>query len=230
MSRQFEQECIIQAPPERVWRALTDPAEMARWLGRKVDAEPRAGGRLHVEGLHPGVIQEFDPPRRLVWRWDPDDGTSPNTEIIALEPTGEGTRVRVVVLAEGKWATDLMYFGGIEAGWQDWLEALTAWVTRGEESHDTPTGLLNAGLAAEAAGAGQRLYVRTVREGGAAAAAGIREGDTIRAIDGRPIDRVSTFWRIMWRRPPGARVRLTLERNGQPVAAEVTLASPPLRG
>lgn len=226
MSRQFEQECFIQAPPERVWRALTDPAEMAKWMGREVEAEPRPGGRLHVAGLHPGFIVEFDPPRRLVWSWDPDDGTEPNTETITLEPESGGTRLRVTVEARGKWATDLMYFGGIEAGWQDWLDALAGWVVRGEETRDEPMGLFNAGLAAEPAGAGQRLFVKSLRPGGAADLAGVREGDTIRAIDGRLIERVADFWRVIWHRPPGARVRLDLQRDGRPVTVEVTLAAP----
>ena len=56
-------------PAERVWRALTDPAEHERWTGWRSEIEPTAGGRM-VTYHGPGeekeeVVDEvtrFEPP------------------------------------------------------------------------------------------------------------------------------------------------------------------------
>jgi uncharacterized protein YndB with AHSA1/START domain len=64
----------IQAPIERVWRAITTPAEIKQWFfGVDTEADWRPGGRLIHRGeyqgkayVDKGEILEFDPPRRLV--------------------------------------------------------------------------------------------------------------------------------------------------------------------
>ncbi len=61
-------------PPERVWRALTDPAELSAWLmPNDFTAEEGARFRLdarpdHLEPFDCEVL-EMDPPRRLRTRW-----------------------------------------------------------------------------------------------------------------------------------------------------------------
>ena len=64
----------IKAPVERVWRAITTPAEMKQWFfGVDTEADWRPGGRLVHRGeyqgkpyVDKGEILEFEPPRRLV--------------------------------------------------------------------------------------------------------------------------------------------------------------------
>ncbi|MGV9601595.1 SRPBCC family protein [Streptosporangium sandarakinum] len=61
-------------PPEKVWRAVTDPAHLAQWFPARVEADLRAGGRISFDpgGGHPptdGVITEFDPPRVIAYTW-----------------------------------------------------------------------------------------------------------------------------------------------------------------
>ena len=72
MSRAFD------APPERVWRALTEPADFARWwcAGTCVveEMDVRPGGRWSVRQTSPGQpshlfwgeYREIEPPARLV--------------------------------------------------------------------------------------------------------------------------------------------------------------------
>lgn len=71
-------------PPEKVWRAWTDPEAIARWFG-PADTERIAHAELDVRvGGHwsiafttadgerhkvGGVYQQVDPPRRLVFSW-----------------------------------------------------------------------------------------------------------------------------------------------------------------
>jgi uncharacterized protein YndB with AHSA1/START domain len=65
-------------PIEAVWRAVTEPEELARWFPANVTVEPRAGGRMTFafpdEGLPPseGEVTEYDPPRRFAFTWGED--------------------------------------------------------------------------------------------------------------------------------------------------------------
>ena len=78
------------------------------------------------------------------------------------------------------------------------------------------------------------IYIRTVRKGGAADAAGVRKGDVLLAVDGQPIDRRGYYlhkdygslsWGHLIRgtRATGDVVTLALLRERKPVEIKVTL-------
>jgi uncharacterized protein YndB with AHSA1/START domain len=102
----------IAAPPEAVFRALTDPTELAAWWGSddayrthawRVDL--RVGGRWSCEAVNAkdghlsqvrGEYLEVDPPRRLVLTWEPSWERFARTTIrYDLSPTTAGTRLVV---------------------------------------------------------------------------------------------------------------------------------------
>jgi uncharacterized protein YndB with AHSA1/START domain len=96
----------IAAPPERVFTALTDPAEVVRWWGspelyRTTSwlAELRPGGAFRAQGVGAdgtafevvGEILEVDAPRKLVFTWKPDfDGGHTTTVSYRLEALAAG--------------------------------------------------------------------------------------------------------------------------------------------
>lgn len=112
-------EIKIAAPPERVFRALTDPSELQRWFHGgdscplkywKMDA--RKGGSygyateksstVVVNGVNQfecrGKILEFDPPRLLAYTWIANWHLDKARETIVrweLEPSGKGTLLKV---------------------------------------------------------------------------------------------------------------------------------------
>jgi uncharacterized protein YndB with AHSA1/START domain len=49
---------------ERVWRAVTEPAELARWFVAEPAWKPEAG-----EELPGGRITALEPPRLIAWTW-----------------------------------------------------------------------------------------------------------------------------------------------------------------
>ncbi len=68
-------------PVERVWRAVSDPAELERWFVATVPWTPRAGEELEAHGQTVRVT-ECTPPHALAWRWGEE------AFAFALEPAG----------------------------------------------------------------------------------------------------------------------------------------------
>jgi uncharacterized protein YndB with AHSA1/START domain len=101
----------IQAPPERVWRALTDTRELSAWFQVTIEGEIAPGREVWMTSTHPPCagrrfcvrFVEMTPPRRFVWQWHPgevdpdfDYSREPRTTVtFTLEPSGEGTRLSV---------------------------------------------------------------------------------------------------------------------------------------
>ena len=103
----------IDAPPERVFDALTDPAELAEWWGgddetvRECEAEVRPGGSWTVhtvdrdgtERTTGGEYRVVDPPRRLEHTWHSTGDPGESIVRYDLEPLGVdgagGTRLTV---------------------------------------------------------------------------------------------------------------------------------------
>jgi uncharacterized protein YndB with AHSA1/START domain len=100
------------APRERVFRAFTAPAQLAKWWGPKGFTVPactidlRAGGAWHTVMRSPegkdhvvsGVYREIVPPERLVftWGWEEDGARGHETVVtIELHETPGGTRLEL---------------------------------------------------------------------------------------------------------------------------------------
>ncbi|MDR3511301.1 MAG: SRPBCC domain-containing protein [Caulobacteraceae bacterium] len=100
-------EAALDAPPDLVWRALTEPELMARWLGAS-DIEAKVGRCFTVRPDGPVgeapiacEVLEAEPGRMLSYRWRataPGEAAALDTVVTwVLEPTAEGgTRLRLV--------------------------------------------------------------------------------------------------------------------------------------
>ncbi|MBN9016352.1 MAG: SRPBCC domain-containing protein [Rhizobiales bacterium] len=101
-------DCELDAPIEKVWRALSDPALLAQWLlPNDMVAEPGARFALAGSAAEGGTIAceilESDPPRRLSFSWKADGSKAGSAEkpldtvvTFELEPGKEGgTRLRL---------------------------------------------------------------------------------------------------------------------------------------
>jgi len=86
-----------------VFRHLTDPAAMTRWMGQHATLDPTPGGTFNVDinGVPVrGRYLSIDPPRRVVLTWGVAGSTDlppGSTEVeFTLVPTSAGTRLRLV--------------------------------------------------------------------------------------------------------------------------------------
>ena len=74
-SSSFVYVTFIRTTPEKLWSALTDPAQMKEyWLGSQIKTEWKKGAAwqlVYPDGriTDTGEILELDPPRRMVLRW-----------------------------------------------------------------------------------------------------------------------------------------------------------------
>jgi uncharacterized protein YndB with AHSA1/START domain len=101
----------IKAPPERVYRALTDPGELGDWMQVTIEGQFQAGSEVWMTATNPQYaghrfrvrIIETTPPTRLVWQWHPgevdpavDYSKEPETTVtFTLERSVGGTRLSV---------------------------------------------------------------------------------------------------------------------------------------
>jgi uncharacterized protein YndB with AHSA1/START domain len=106
-------EIEINAPAAKIFAALTEPDQLARWWGSddayrctKMERELRVGGRWRTTGNGcdggefsvGGVYRIVDPPRLLEYTWEPSWGTPHDVETIVrfeLEERDGVTRLRL---------------------------------------------------------------------------------------------------------------------------------------
>jgi uncharacterized protein YndB with AHSA1/START domain len=124
----------LDAPIERVWKAITDPAELSRWFGDRTVLELRPGsdGAMIWEehGSFAVRVEEVEAPRRLVWSWVHEAGVAfedaPATRVEwVLERRDDGgTTLR---LRETGFRTDLHHQQNTH-GWDEELAELVGLV------------------------------------------------------------------------------------------------------
>lgn len=111
-SDRIEKEIVLQAPRDRVWRALTDVAEFNAWFGVRLEGRFAPGETVKGEITAPGYehvtmevqIERVEPQHSFSWRWHPyavdpevDYSAEPTTLVeFRLEDAPGGTRLSVV--------------------------------------------------------------------------------------------------------------------------------------
>jgi uncharacterized protein YndB with AHSA1/START domain len=142
MAPQVEQEILIEAPVDAVWRVVTEPAYIRQWFAETVDLVPEPGyaGELAFEHLTIQVrVQSVQPERLLSYRWlhqadaTPVEGNSVLVEL-TLRPNRAGTLLRVVEtgLDEMHWTGDVLstYVAEHNEGWIIFLGRLRDLLSR----------------------------------------------------------------------------------------------------
>jgi uncharacterized protein YndB with AHSA1/START domain len=150
---------VIAAPIVRVWRAITEPDEIARWLGATVAHDARVQGRMRVnwEGsyLAGGQILAFDPPHVVEFEWDTlPERDSDSVVRFELREVSGGTELTLTHRDMPPFDAPLN-----GAGWHAHLDALKAMLSGGE---------LDWRARSEALQSSYHAVVSSVRGGGVA--------------------------------------------------------------
>jgi uncharacterized protein YndB with AHSA1/START domain len=122
-------------PPERLWRALTQPHLIAEWLMQN-DFAPVVGHRFKLRGEWGGVLDcevlAIEPNRTLSYTWnfthDDPDYNLQSVVTFTLTPTPSGTHVRME--QSGFRPEQKQAFGGAMAGWQQFFGKLEQLLAR----------------------------------------------------------------------------------------------------
>ena len=109
--------------PEKVWRALTDPAMLAAWLLPVLDLKLEPGAAFTFKTQpYPGwdgsvncQVLEIDAQRKLSYTWVVGDMLD-TVVTFTLSPTASGTRLSLV--QSGFTPDQKQNFGGARYGWK----------------------------------------------------------------------------------------------------------------
>jgi uncharacterized protein YndB with AHSA1/START domain len=124
-------------PPEKLWRALTQPHLIEEWL-MKNDFKPVVGHSFNLRGEWGGVLDcevlAVDPSRTLSYTWNfaNDDPAFSLKSVVTftLTPTSRGTHLRME--QSGFRPDQKQAYGGANAGWQQFLAKLDQLLARPE--------------------------------------------------------------------------------------------------
>jgi uncharacterized protein YndB with AHSA1/START domain len=115
-------ELELRHPPEKVWRALTDPKLLSQWLLPVFDFELQPGASFMFRtDPHPGwdgtvscQLLEIEPHRKLSYSWNVPFLQTVVT--FTLAPTESGTRLSIV--QSGFRPEQKKELGGARYGWK----------------------------------------------------------------------------------------------------------------
>ena len=116
-------------PPDKLWRALTQPHLIQEWLMRN-DFVPEVGHRFHLSGDWGGVLDcevlEIEPNETLSYSWNsthPDPAFALQSVVtFTLSRTAVGTRLRME--QAGFRPDQKRAFGGARSGWGQFMDRL----------------------------------------------------------------------------------------------------------
>jgi uncharacterized protein YndB with AHSA1/START domain len=105
---------------ERVWRAVTEPAELARWFVAVVDWKPELGEVFEAAGQR-GQVTELDEPHTIAWTW------SEERYRFELSPEGDGCMLVFTHVFTEEWGPAWQH----AAGWEAYFNRLDAHLAGG---------------------------------------------------------------------------------------------------
>ncbi|WP_433263236.1 SRPBCC family protein [Actinosynnema sp. CS-041913] len=108
-------ERLLRHSPAKVWRAVTEPAELKHWFPAEVEIDGKAMRFAFPDSASDGEVLELDPPRVFAFRW--------NTDVLRFEllPHDEGCLLVFTHVLGAEHSA-----GRTAAGWDTCLAALEA--------------------------------------------------------------------------------------------------------
>ena len=126
----------IAAPPERVWDAITEPEQIAKWSAftpsmDRLAVRGEGAWVLPNFGSTPITIEQLDPPFSITYRWGPSGAAHVDRALstvfqFTLEEIPDGTRLTVVESGFEFLADPAEQLESHRQGWDSQLDALTA--------------------------------------------------------------------------------------------------------
>ncbi len=102
MNRSIMLEEIYPHPPEKVWKAITNPKALSAWL-METDFQPyvghqftfRTASSIGFDGVVHCEVLLVDEPKKLAYTWQGGPMKKPTVVTWTLTPVAEGTKVKL---------------------------------------------------------------------------------------------------------------------------------------
>jgi uncharacterized protein YndB with AHSA1/START domain len=129
----------IAAPRERVWRAVTEPGQLAQWFAPgspweipQLEANTTVKFHNTATEILLATIQTADPPQQFTLRWEPEEDGTILTTTFLLEEENDGTRITIRETGFESLAADIRQqrIEQTAAGYGISLENLRAYLMR----------------------------------------------------------------------------------------------------
>ncbi len=136
-------EIVINASPQKIFDALTEPEQLVQWWGdeemyrcTQMECDLRVGGKWRTTGVSAngepfaveGIYRAVEPPHLLEYTWNYDWGRDPGETIVRFELTELGGATIVRVTHSG--FTDPVSREAHKHGWDRVLGWLDGYVVR----------------------------------------------------------------------------------------------------
>ena len=126
----------IPHPPEKIWRALTQPHLIEEWL-MKNDVKPVVDHRFNLRADWGAVdcqVVAIEPNKTLSYTWNHqhEDAAYNLTSVVTFTLTATGTGTHLRVEQAGFRSDQPKAFGGAKFGWQKFLENLDQLMARND--------------------------------------------------------------------------------------------------
>ena len=124
-------------PPEKLWRALTQPHLIEEWL-MKNDFKPVVGHSFNLKGEWGGVLDcevlAVEPNRTLSYTWNfaHDDAAFNLTSVVTFTLTQTATGTHLRMEQSGFRPDQKQAFGGAKHGWQQFFTKLDEMLARAD--------------------------------------------------------------------------------------------------
>jgi uncharacterized protein YndB with AHSA1/START domain len=122
----------IAHPPEKIWRALTQPHLIEEWL-MKNDFAPVVGHRFNLQADQPNwkmmldcEVLAVEPNKKLSYTWNfaSDDAALSLKSVVTWTLTRTSTGTRLCMEQSGFRSDQRQAYGGASAGWPRFFAAL----------------------------------------------------------------------------------------------------------
>ncbi len=135
-----EQRYYLAAPPERVFRALTQPKQLARWFVASAEVELEEGGSYRLTWA-PGVsmkgkVRSVSAPLKLVVDWHDRLEGGKTLDTVArfrLKAKGSGTLLTLTHEGFPSGKSGIWLFGQVQSGWAYYLMNLKSVLEHGTD-------------------------------------------------------------------------------------------------
>lgn len=228
--------CVIDAAPAQVYYAFTNATALREWLCDTATVESRENGTLLLSwniGLHAvGVYQTLRPGELVRFTWQGRTDPGETWVEIRLEAEGDGTHLTLTHggIGQGEaWEPIPRQFA---ESWEAGLENLRSVLETGvdlRQARRPMVGIMPDELTPEHATKlglpiTEGLYLGGVVQGMGAEAAGLRSGDVIVSLDGRPVKDYASLAVALDSRRAGDQVAVEFYRGVEKHAVTMTLS------